>query len=122
MKTILLVDDEKETAAVFETALSSAGYQVIVAENGTKALEEAKKTNFDLILLDQMMPDISGNEVLRTLRSNESTKAIPVAMLTNFGHDELVKEALNLGANDYILKYKIAPSDLIVKVKRLVGE
>jgi len=43
-------------------------------------------------------------------------------MLTNFGHDELVKEALNLGANDYILKYKIAPADLIVKVKRLIGE
>lgn len=122
MKTVLLVDDEKETSTVFQTGIKAAGYNVILAENGTDALDKAKKGGIDVILLDQMMPDISGNEVLRTLKQDDATKSIPIAMLTNFGHDEMVKEALNLGANDYILKYRVEPKDLVLKIKRLTGE
>ena len=122
MKNVLLIDDENETAQVFQTGLSSAGFSVVLASNGQSALDAVRTNKFDVILLDQMMPDMSGIDVLKTLKSSEETKNIPVAMLTNFGHDELVKEALNLGANDYILKYQVAPSDLVAKVKSLVGE
>jgi CheY-like chemotaxis protein len=121
MKKILLVDDEHETATVFQTGLATAGYDVVIAQDGKSALERVKESVFDLILLDQMMPDMSGNDVLRTLKQNEATKNIPVAMLTNFGHDELVKEALNLGASDYILKYQVAPGDLVEKIKKIIG-
>lgn len=122
MKHILLVDDEHETATVFQTGLTSAGYDVTIAPDGKSALEQLKQAKFDLILLDQMMPDMSGSDVLRVLKQDQETRNIPVAMLTNFGHDELVKEALNLGANDYILKYSVAPSDLVEKVKKIIGE
>lgn len=122
MKKILLVDDEHETATVFQTGLTSAGYDVTIAPDGKSALEEVQKAKFDIILLDQMMPDISGNEVLRALKQDEKTKDIPVAMLTNFSHDELIKEALNLGAADYILKYRVEPKDLVKKIQRLLGE
>ena len=122
MKNILLVDDEKETSSVFQTGLTSGGYNVILAENGQQAIDLAKSQKFDLILLDQMMPDISGNEVLKSLKGDEATKQVPVAMLSNFGHDELIKEALNSGAVDYILKYQVAPADLIAKIKRIIGE
>lgn len=122
MKNILLVDDENEVAQVFKTGLSAAGFQVVVASNGQSALDAVKSNKFDAILIDQMMPDMSGVDVLKTLKANEETKNIPMAMLTNFGHDEMVKEALNLGANDYILKYQVAPTDLVAKVKALVGE
>jgi CheY-like chemotaxis protein len=122
MKNVLLIDDERETAQVFETGLSSAGFSVVVASDGAGALDAVKTNKFDVILIDQMMPDMSGIDVLRALKADEGTKNIPCAMLTNFGHDEMVKEALNLGANDYILKYQVAPSDLVAKVKRLVGE
>lgn len=122
MKTILLVDDEKQTSTVFDTALRQGGFDVVLAENGTKALELAKAKRYDAILLDQMMPDLSGSDVLKALKQDEATKTIPVAMLTNFANDDMVKESLNLGAADYILKYQIAPADLISKVKRLVGE
>lgn len=122
MKNILLIDDENEVAQVFQTGLSSAGFQVVVASNGQSALDAVKSNKFDAILIDQMMPDMSGIDVLKTLKANEETKNIPMAMLTNFGHDEMVKEALNLGANDYILKYQVAPNDLVAKVKTLVGE
>jgi DNA-binding response OmpR family regulator len=121
-KKILLVDDEKDTATVFETALRQGGYEVTVANNGTSALSNAKTGAFDLILMDQMMPDISGIDALSTLKSDHATSQVPVAMLTNFSHDEMVKEALNRGAVDYILKYQISPQDLIAKVKALLGE
>ena len=122
MKNVLLVDDENEAAQVFKIALSSAGYSVSLASDGKSALEMVKNNKFDIILIDQMMPDMSGIDVLKTLKSSDDTKNIPVAMLTNFGHDEMVKEALNSGANDYILKYQVAPTDLVAKVRSLLGE
>lgn len=122
MKKILLVDDEIELAQIFETALRSAGYDVKTASNGKSGLALAQAEPFDLILLDQMMPDLSGNEVLKTLKANEATKNIKVAMLTNFGHDEMVKEALYSGAVDYILKYQVSGDDIVPKVKSLLGE
>ena len=122
MKNVLLIDDENETAQVFKTGLVAAGFSVVLAGNGQSALDAVKNNKFDVILIDQMMPDMSGIDVLKTLKANEETKNIPMAMLTNFGHDEMVKEALNLGANDYILKYQVAPNDLVAKVKTLVGE
>lgn len=121
-KNILLVDDEKETATVFETGLTTAGHKVTIAVDGKTALVAVKSQQFDIILLDQMMTDMSGNDVLKTLKADDATKDIPVAMLTNFGHDELIKEALNLGAADYILKYQVSPGDLTEKIKNIVGE
>ena len=121
-KKILLVDDEKDTAAVFETVLRQGGYDVTVAADGTSALSTAKTAPFDLILLDQMMPDIGGNDVLKSLKEDMVTSKIPVAMLTNFSHDELVKESLNRGAIDYILKYQISHEDLLKKVKGILGD
>lgn len=122
MKKVLLVDDELAVSAVFETALKNVGYEVKVAPDAKSGIDLAKTDTFDLILLDQMLPDLSGNEVLKTLKQDQKTKSIPIAMLTNFGHDTMVKEALYAGAADYILKYQISTDDLITKVKSLLGE
>lgn len=122
MKKILLVDDELAVSAVFETALKNVGYDVKVAPDAKSGLDLARGEQFDLILLDQMLPDLSGNEILKTLREEEKTKNIPIAMLTNFGHDTMVKEALYAGAKDYILKYQVSTDDLIIKVKALLGD
>lgn len=121
-KRILLVDDEADTSAVFETVLKQGGFEVVIANNGASAISTAQGGGFDLILLDQMMPDMSGNEVLKTLKEDLSLRNIPIAMLTNFSHDELIKESLNLGAVDYILKYQISHEDLLKKVKGILGE
>jgi DNA-binding response OmpR family regulator len=119
-KKILLVDDEEDTATVFQTVLKQGGFEVVIANNGTSALATAKTGGFDLILLDQMMPDMSGTDVLKHLKEDSSTSKVPVAMLTNFSHDELVKESLNRGAIDYILKYQISHEDLLKKVKGIL--
>lgn len=121
-KKILLVDDEADTAAVFQTVLKQAGYEVTIAGNGQIALSASKEQPFDLILLDQMMPDMSGNEVLKSLKADPAVATIPVAMLTNFSHDELVTQALGRGAVDYILKYQISHEDLVKKVRTILGE
>lgn len=122
MKRILIVDDEIAVASVFETALKNAGFDVKVAPDAKTGQATALSEHFDLILLDQMLPDMSGNEILKNLKQEEKTKGIPIAMLTNFGHDTMVKEALFAGAADYILKYQISTDDLVNKVKTLLGE
>lgn len=122
MAKVLIVDDEIAISSVFETALKNAGYEVKIASDGKSGLGLAKREPFDLILLDQMMPDLSGNDVLKSLKADEATKNMRVAMLTNFGHDTMVKDALYTGAIDYILKYQISPDDLVAKVKTLLSE
>jgi len=122
MKTILLVDDDKQLATVFQAALTAVGYQVRVANDGTNGLNVARSQKFDLILLDEMMPDMNGNEVLKALKEDDNTKAMPVAMLTNFGSNDLIKDALDSGAADYILKYQVSPTDLPAKIKGIIGE
>lgn len=120
-KKILLVDDEQDTATVFETVLKQGGFDVTIANNGTSAVSISKTGNFDLILMDQMMPDMSGTDALKAIKEDPVTAKVPVAMLTNFSHDELVKESLNRGAIDYILKYQISHEDLLKKVKGILG-
>lgn len=122
MKNVLLVDDDKQLATVFQAALTAVGYQVRVANDGKSGLDAAKQQPFDIILLDEMMPDMSGNDVLRALKSDDATKNVPVAMLTNFGSNDLIKDALDSGAADYILKYQVSPTDLPVKIKGIIGE
>lgn len=116
---ILLVDDDDALMMVFSTALRKHGYDVITAVNGQQGLDKAKSDKPDLIFLDQVLPDIQGNEVLKTLKEDLETKQIPVAMLSNFGQNELIQDAINTGAVDYILKYQIEPDDLDTKIKEL---
>lgn len=121
-KKILLVDDETDTATVFETVLKQAGYEVVVANNAQEALSTVKTQVFDLILMDQMMPDMSGNDAVQQLKADPVLSKIPVAMLSNFSHDQLITEALGRGAVDYILKYQVSHEDLVKKVKEILGE
>ncbi len=122
MKSILIIDDDKQVATVFQVALTSSGFKVMTAPDGKTGINIVKQQPFDLVLLDEMMPDMSGNEVLRTLKEDDATKAVPVVMLSNFGNNDMVKEALDTGALDYILKYQVSPTDLPVKIKEIIGE
>lgn len=119
---ILLVDDDEAILTVFSTVLQKDNHMTVLANSGQAGLEKAKSEKPELILLDQVLPDIQGNEVLKTLKQDLDTKDIPVAILSNFGQNELIQEAINSGAVDYILKYQIEPQDLVNKVKELVKD
>ncbi len=122
MAKLLLVDDDTELLTVFETALKNEGFQVVTAFEGKSGLEKAKTEKPDVIFLDQILPDITGNDILKLLKEEPQTKTIPVAMLSNFGQNELVQEAMNRGAVDYILKYQIETVDLVNKTKTILKE
>lgn len=119
---LLLVDDDEALLTVISTTLRNGGFDVVTATTGKGGLEKAKSEKPDLVLLDQVLPDIAGNDVLKTLKQDLETKSIPVAMLTNFGQDQQIQDAIQQGAIDYILKYQIEPEDLVTKVKSLLEE
>jgi len=115
---VLIVDDDENLSAIFEAALQKNGLETVFALNGQTGIDKAKSEKPDLVLLDQVLPDISGNEVLKTLKADAATQGIPVLMLSNFSQEELVKEAIDNGAMDYIFKYQVEPQDLVNKVKQ----
>ncbi len=115
---ILLVDDDEALGAIFEAVLQKNGFETVFSVNGKGGIDKARLEKPNLILLDQVLPDISGNEVLKTLKMDSQTKDIPVIILSNFSQEELVKEAINNGAMDYIFKYQVEPMDIVNKVKQ----
>ena len=101
---LLVVDDNEANRDMLSQRLIRKGYGVETAENGRDALALIEAGNFDLILLDIMMPGMSGIEVLRTLREKYSTRDLPIIMATANDSSESVVEALECGANDYVTK------------------
>ena len=114
---ILVVDDDESLSSIITTALEKEGFTTLSSKTGRDALNKAKSDNPDLILLDQVLPDISGNEVLKKLKLDGQTKNIPVMMITNFSQEEFVDQAINEGAIDYIFKYKVEVQDIVNKIK-----
>ena len=104
MAKVLIADDEKNVRLSLVYILFDAGYDVIEAEDGAAALRKAVQEQPDLILLDVMMPVMSGFEVLTKLRGNPATEKIPVVLLTALPPAEGEREGMNLGVNHYITK------------------
>jgi len=101
---LLVVDDNEMNRDMLSRRLSRRKHTVITAENGQQALDVIEKESFDVILLDVMMPGISGIEVLKLIRQSYSASELPVIMVTAKGDSEDVVKALKLGANDYVIK------------------
>jgi CheY-like chemotaxis protein len=121
MTKILAVDDELDVVLIVKTALQSAGYEVETANNGPDALALAKSTLPDLILLDVMMPGMTGFEVLRKLKESEETARIPVIMLTGVSERAKIVEAIGSGTSYYIIK-PFDFDDLMDKVSKALAE
>lgn len=119
---ILLVDDDEAILRLFSQILTKGSHTVVTASTGKEALEKVKSEKPELVFLDEMLPDSNGNELLTTIKQDPFTKHIPVAMLSNFSQDDLIQEAIQKGATDYILKYQIEPEELLVKVKQIIRE
>jgi two-component system phosphate regulon response regulator PhoB len=104
MAKILLAEDENQIADMISFKLTNGGHQVVRAQNGEQAYTLAGQELPDLILLDAMMPGISGFEVLRRLKGDSTLRSIPVIMVTAKGHERDVLSGLRGGAIDYIVK------------------
>ena len=106
---VLLVEDDKMIIDMYTLKLTQEGMDVSQAENGKDGLALAKKIIPDIILLDIILPQMDGFTVLKELKADDSTKDIPVVLLTNLGQDGDVKKGLELGANDYLIKANYTP-------------
>lgn len=117
--SILVVEDEDGMASVLNYTLKKEGYSVHVTNNGPEAIDLAREIHPDLILLDWMLPNMTGVEVCRILRQKTETQNIPIIMISAKG-DEVDKiTGLDRGADDYIVK-PFAPAELIARIKAVL--
>jgi two-component system phosphate regulon response regulator PhoB len=119
-KLILIVDDEPDLLVTLDYNLKKEGFQTRTAANGKAALEAALQEPLpDLVLLDLMLPDMSGTEVCRTLRSQEATRSIPVVMLTAKGEEIDRVVGFEVGADDYVIK-PFSVRELVLRVQAVL--
>lgn len=114
---VLVVDDEPDVVMIIKTTLQAEGYDVVSANNGKDALEEAFETRPDLIVLDVMMPGMTGFDVLKELKANESTATVPIVMLTGVSEKSKIQEAIQSGIDYYVVK-PFDFDDLLSKIKQ----
>lgn len=115
---ILLIEDEPGLALAISTALSNAGYETATAGDGKEGLKKAEAENPDLILLDIVLPKMDGVAVLKELKKKSQTKDIPVIILTNLATGETMRETMEAGSTDYLVKTDYTLEELAGKIKQ----
>ena len=108
---ILCIEDNPDTQRMLTFILARSGYDVITADDGPQGIQKAKAWRPALIMVDMMMPKMSGADTIRELRKIDVIKEIPILVLSAYNEDALINEALEAGADDYINK-TVLPSDL----------
>lgn len=121
-KKILFIEDDEGFYNIFSVPLKMKGYDIVRVSEGNSAVEKIITEKPDLVLLDIVLPGTSGIDILKELREREETQSVVVIMLTNFGSDENISRAMEYGANDYLMKYNIVPSELPDKIAVFLGE
>jgi len=118
---IVLVEDDTFIHELYRSTLTTAGYNVISAKDGEKGLNIIKgNTDAKLILLDLMLPKMNGIDVLKEMKKDPVTKNLSVIVLTNVSEERVVKEALKLGANAYLIKVDYTPRQVIDMVRQYI--
>lgn len=118
-KRILLVEDDQYTRELYEEVIKGEGYLLDTATNGQEGLEKIKAGGYNLILLDIMMPKMSGIEILRAVKNDPPKNPNgPIVILTNLTNDPILNSAYGLNAKDFVVKSDITPGDLIEKIKK----
>jgi len=121
MKKILIAEDSPNIAAMVGLCLEDEGYAVISQEDGINALRSIYDDKPDLVLLDLVLPRMSGLLILRTLRENPATKDLPVIVISARSQKEDIQEAYGQGADDYLVK-PFTPAELLSHISSLIGE
>jgi DNA-binding response OmpR family regulator len=114
---VLIVEDDRYISKMYQLKLSLDGMETAVAENGRIGVEKIKEFKPDVVLLDILMPEMDGFEVLKTVKSDPETKDIPILILSNLGQEDHIEKGLSLGAIGYIVKSQYTPSKVVEKIK-----
>jgi len=116
-KLVLIIEDDKFFQSLVSKRLINEGFDVITASDSKEALKVLEEKKPALILLDLILPLLSGFEILSIIKKDERTKDIPVIVLSNLGQKEEVEKAMALGAKDFMIKVNFTPEEIVRKVK-----
>ena len=115
---ILLVEDDPLLVKMYQTKLKIEGFEVVIAGDGLEGWELVQKEDPDFMVLDMMMPKLSGLELLQKIRDDENLKLIPTIMLSNMNRAEEMEKAQKLGVKEFILKANFTPGQIIEKIRQ----
>lgn len=121
-KKILIIEDEEVLISVLKKKLVREGYSVSVAKNGVEGLAKIKKNKPDLILLDIIMPEKGGFEVMEEIVKDEDLNDIPIIIISNSGQPVEIDKAKRLGADDWLIKTEFDPQEVLDKVIKQIGK
>lgn len=119
---ILIVEDDMYINKMYQLKLNLEGYQVEIAENGRIGVEKAKRFKPNIMLLDILMPEMDGFEVLKAVKEDKSTKDIPVLIMSNLGQEDHIQKGKELGAIGYIVKTQYTPAKVVETIKEVLGK
>lgn len=122
MATILIIEDEADIRTLYAEMLRDSGFKVIEAGDGSQGIKMASEENWDLLLLDIVLPGSDGVHVLREVKGNEKTKSKPVILLTNLGVEHVIKDCFDMGADGYLIKSEITPDKIVEEVNTYIHE
>lgn len=117
-KNILIIEDDKFLSKMLARMLESHNYEVVQAGSGKEGLVKASGGNVNLILLDIMLPDIDGFDLLETIKGDDKVKKIPVIIMSNLGQPEDMQQGRALGAVDYLVKSDLSLDEVVNKVRK----
>jgi DNA-binding response OmpR family regulator len=121
-KKILIAEDDKFLAKMLSRMLTESKYEVILASSGQEAIDKAgSEDGLSLIILDIMLPDLDGFDVLKKIKENSKLKAVPVIIMSNLGQPEDIKQGKALGAIDHLIKSDFSLDEVAKKIKKIVG-
>jgi len=118
MKKILLVEDDPFLVDIYSKKLQKSGYEVTIETNGSKVLDVAKEIKPDLLLLDIVLPEMDGWEILKKLSESKEHTNLKVIVFSNLGQKDEVQKGMELGAVKYLIKAEYTPSEVIEEVKK----
>ncbi len=117
MRKVLIAEDDFFIRDIYSKVFTLSGYEVAVAVDGMDALEKIKAQQYDMVLLDIMMPRMTGIDVLKNIRTMEApAKSTPVFIITNLGQQNVIEEAFKLGMDGYILKSQVTPQQIVDEI------
>jgi len=117
---ILMIEDEKDLAEIYSLQMKMSGIDVTIAPNGVEALSILQKQSFDLVLLDLLMPDVDGFEVLKKIKGDSKLKKNKVYAWSNLTQKKQIDLANKCGADGFLIKSEYTPSSLVAKVNELL--
>jgi len=119
---VLIIEDEHDICEVYSEVLSMAGYKVQEAADGETGMQKIRDENWDVLLLDIMLPGKDGLKILKEIRANPELRKGLVVALTNLNSEGIIKEAFDQGVDGYLIKSEITPDKVVEEVNKILAD